>query len=217
MHPVKEFHQALLDGSYAGILELLACETPGYSASLQPEQCSFRDFEATYITLFQLGRRGRPLISLNAGDYGEIDKEQEYPAAGRPELLLQYADRYRYFGLKINEGDGAIELSDHLACQLEFMAWLGQLEVWAQDNLELQKGYQRAQRDFLQRRLQPFLEQLLNNLQRQACCEGGSFYLALMAMALGVSDRLWRQLETAVGMAPARDSFVQTTTANLWG
>ena len=227
-HPVPEFHQLLTDGSYAETLASVAVEALGCNTLLPFSQGSFTDFEADYIHLFQMGRGGKPIIALTAGDHKELNKEQ-----GRPEFLLQYTAWYKHFGLKINGDEGANELPDHLVCQLEFMSWLSHLEAAAQDDDTLRRGYQSAQRDFLQRHLQPFLELLLSELQRTADRpRGNPIHLALAALALEVTDTLLQQLDSVLDTAldttldtiTGSDSQMTTsgapdqiTAVNLWG
>jgi DMSO reductase family type II enzyme chaperone len=215
-HPLPEFHHVLTDGSYIEALNNSAADAVACDTVLPFAQCSFIDFEADYIHLFQMGRGGKPVIALTAGDHKELNKEQ-----GRPEFLLQYTAWYKHFGLKIDENEGANELPDHLVCQLEFMSWLSHLEDTAEDNGALQRGYRSAQRDFLQRHLQPFLELLVTELQRAADRpRSNPIHLALAALALEVTDTLLQQFDAAL------ENSNQTTTSgdpdqiaavNLWG
>jgi len=219
-HPVPEFHRVLADGSYLAALTSITAEAVACDTMLPFTQCSFADFEADYIYLFQMGRGGKPIIALTAGDHKELSQEQ-----GRPEFLLQYTAWYKHFGLKINENEGANELPDHLVCQLEFISWLSHLEDTAEDNGALQHGYRSAQRDFLQRHLQPFLGLLVTELQHAADRpRSNPVHLALAALALEVTDNLLRQLDAVLDTLIDSDS--QTTTSgdpdqiaavNLWG
>ncbi len=219
-HPVPEFHRVLADGSYLAALTSITAEAVTCDTMLPFTQCSFADFEADYIYLFQMGRGGKPIIALTAGDHKELNKEQR-----RPEFLLQYTAWYKHFGLKINEDQGANELPDHLVCQLEFMSWLSHLEAAAEDNGALRRGYRNAQRDFLQRHLQPFLELLLSELQRAAeRPRSNPIHLALAALALEVTDTLLRQLVAELDTVIHNDSQTTTsadpeqiTAVNLWG
>jgi len=219
-HPVPEFHRVLADGSYLTALSNITTEALACDTLLPFTQCSFADFEADYIHLFQMGRGGKPIVALTAGDNKELSKEQ-----GRPEFMLQYTAWYKHFGLKINEDEGANELPDHLVCQLEFMSWLSHLEAAAEDDGALRRGYRSAQRDFLRRHLQPFLELLVTDLQGAADRpRSNPVHLALAALALEVTDTLLRQLNAELDTVI--DSSSQTTTSadpeqiaavNLWG
>ena len=121
----------------------------------------------------------------------------------------------------INTDDNANEFPDHLACQLEFMSWLAHLETSCGDEPELQQGYQCAQRDFLQRHLQPFLELLVSELQQKASQpRSNPFYLSLAAGTLEVTDIMLEQLEAALAATSAtdtRDDPEPIAAVNLWG
>lgn len=215
-HPVAEFYQLLTDGSYARALTSSSAGAVGCHCYLPPQQGTFAEFEADYIHLFQMGRGGKPIIALTAGDHKELNNEQ-----GRPEFLLQYTAWYKHFGLKMNEDEGANELPDHLVCQLELMAWLSHLEDSAAQEPALQQGYQSAQRDFLQRHLQVFLELLVTELQRAAERPHGSpFHLALAALALELTDGLQQSLDELADSSS--QTYVpgdsnQIAAVNLWG
>lgn len=215
-HPVEEFYELLSDGSYARTLGDITAQALGCECSLPPQQGTFAEFEADYIHLFQMGRGGKPIIALTAGDHKEVCKEQ-----GRPEFLLQYTAWYRHFGLKTNEDEGANELPDHLVCQLELMAWLSHLEATAEHEPAQQQGYQRAQQDFLQRHLQGFLEQLVTALRAAQDSPAGSrFHLALAVLTLEATETLLRQFSAASVGASLTDTSGdsdQIAAVNLWG
>ncbi len=167
-----------------------------------------------------MGRRGKPVVALTAGDHKQM-AQAHGPAEGRPEFLLQYTAWYRHFGLKINEDENANELPDHLACQLEFMAWLSHLEGNATQDEVHRHGYRRAQLDFLQRHLSPFLETLVMELQRHCeespCCE---FHLCLAGWALAAVDTMLAQLESAIAAFNSTETDGETdriASVNLWG
>ena len=215
-HPDKAFHRLLVDGSYTQAL-LQAAASAGYAGQFAHREASdFADFEADYIHLFQLGHRGKPFVALTAGDHKEIAQEQ-----GRPEFLLQYTAWYRHFGVKINEDENANELPDHLTCQLEFMAWLAHLEDNTEHDAPLVQGYQRAQVDFLQRHLLPFMETLVMELQQHtgnAPCT--VFHLSLAGWALEATDTLLAQLESTLATINPSDTDGepdQIAAVNLWG
>jgi DMSO reductase family type II enzyme chaperone len=218
-HPVEAFHRVLLEGSY-GLA--LAKASAGAGCQELPEHCDngdFTRFESDYIFMFQTGRGGKPVVGLNAGDHDSI--VQGAQAQGRPEFLLEYSAWYRHFGLATCSDGDANELPDHLTCQLEFAAWLAHLESRSQDRPEYRDGYRRAQRDFLQQRLQPFLEALLIELKRNADRpEADPFFLYLTATALESSDTMLEQL---AGLLAGIEDPANTVSAgeiasvNLWG
>jgi DMSO reductase family type II enzyme chaperone len=215
-HPVEAFHRLLTDESYSRALVAAAAGSECSGHFAHQETREFNDFEADYIHLFQMGRGGKPIVPLNAGDHDEIAQGQ-----GRPEFLLEYSGWYRHFGLKINTDDNANELPDHLACQLEFMAWLAHLEESAGDKPELLQGYQRAQRDFLERHMQPFLEVLTSELlKRNEQPRCNPLYLSLAAYTLEINNSVLAQLNAALiesDQADAAGSPEQIAAVNLWG
>jgi len=101
------------------------------------------------------------------------------------------------------------------------MAWLAHLEEEAGKDPQTQQGYQRAQRDFLQRHLQPFVETLVTELRR--CREQprvNPFYLSLAARALEATDSILGQfsaLPASTGLSDATDDPDQIAAVNLWG
>lgn len=215
-HPVPEFHSVLTEGSYAEALTSAAAGAHSSARFTYREQREFADFEADYIHLFQMGRGGKPLVPLTAGDHDEIAQGQ-----GRPEFMLKYSAWYRHFGLKSNTDDNANEFPDHLSCQLEFMAWLAHLEESVADQPELQLGYQRAQRDFLVQHLQPFLKLLTSELQaRNGQSRINPFYLSLVAHTLEVNNSVLAQLEALLlnaDQTEASGNSEQIAAVNLWG
>jgi len=220
-HPVPAFHRVLADDSYSRALTLAASQAQCGSRFAYRERGDFADFEADYIHLFQMGRGGKPIVSLNAADHKEINQEQGWAAESRPEFLLQYTGWYKHFGLRINEDGDANELPDHLVCQLEFMAWLAHLENAKREEPGLHRGYQSAQRDFLKRHLQPFAEVLVASLQHRADQPRvNPFYLSLAANMLEVTDNILECLEhhlTETSHTDAADESDQIATVNLWG
>ena len=215
-HPVPAFHSVLTDGSYTGALASAAASVNSGGRFTYREDRDFANFEADYIHLFQMGRGGKPIVPLTAGDHEEIAHGQ-----GRPEFMLKYSAWYRHFGLKTNTDDNANELPDHLACQLEFMAWLAHLEESNLNEPQLRQGYQLAQRDFLVRHLQPFLELLTNELQaRNGQPRINPFYQSLVAHTLELNHSVLAQLAAqlaATDLTDASHNPEQIAAVNLWG
>lgn len=215
-HPVVAFHRVLKDGSYGQALVSAAAKAHCGGHFTHLETREFASFEADYIHLFQMGSGGKPIVSLNAADHKDIAQER-----GRPEILLEYSGWYRHFGLKINDAEDANELPDHLVCQLEFLAWLAHLEDDATQEADLQQGYQRAQRDFMQRHLLPLMEGLVTELQQRAQHPRSSpFYLTLAARTLESTDSMLEQLEALLAANSQTDTggeSDQIAAVNLWG
>lgn len=214
VHPVKEFHSLLDNGSYTQALARAVHAAAEMDAVIGHTHVTYEDFEADYINLFQVGKRGQPIVHLSAGDYPEL-----LGSGSRPEFLLEYSGWYRHFGLKTNEDDQANELPDNLVCQLEFLAWLTHLEQSSMDKPELQRGYQCAQRDFCQRHLYPMLELLVTALKKENHRKPiQPFFLKLATLSLEAVSRVLDQLLAAVGEEKNQsDNPDQIASVNLWG
>jgi DMSO reductase family type II enzyme chaperone len=214
-HPTEEFHRLLQDGSYARALTTSVDAAVGARNTMPAQPQRFEDFESGYIELFQMGRRGKPLVSLNAGDHDTLNTE-----ASRPEFLLQYADWYRHFGLKTDEQEDANQLPDHLVCQLEFLSWLAHLEDTASEDAGLRLGYRMAQRDFIQRHLLPFLDILVKQLQHNSDVAGADFFHACAELCLRSAGTALAQLETGpdgLNEAATQSDSNTINSVNLWG
>ena len=208
-HPVAELLPHLSGGEYQSALAATSAAAVGQGLASAYCNDSFTDFEAEYIRLFQVGRRGRPTVSLNGADYDHL-----LEGAGRPEFLLGYAQWYSHFGLKIAEED-ANELPDHLVCQLEFLSWLAHLEQRAHGDVKQVSAYQRAQRDFLARHLCRMAEALSVELLAVRGDSGAlRFYLSL-ARALATFSELARADLERLNSDTQREDRVDVV--NLWG
>lgn len=214
VHPVQAFHEVLVDGSYPSALSQAARNAFDIEIALGENQSLFADYEADYIHLFQVGKRGQPIVHLNAGDHKEL-----LGSGSRPEFLLEYSGWYRLFGLKTNEDDQANEFPDHIVCQLEFMAWLAHLEQSFDDAPESQRGYQCAQRDFCERHLQEFLELLVIALQQaDRRSPVNPFFLNLTSLALEAVTTMSNQFNEVLGNSVGHtDHPDQIASVNLWG
>ena len=202
-HPSPEWHRLVVSGDYGQALARTGARLQ--LPAVEESDCAA--FEAAYIQLFQVGRRGRPEVSLNAADHGDI-----FDGGDRPAFLLEYSAWYRHFGLKTADGEGANELPDHLLCQLEFLCWLAHL----QSVNDTDTGYALAQRDFCRRHLAQFLESLITALQSGEATATRKFYLALAVLALETVDELledYRNLGTPLAVSTEE----KTDVVNLWG
>jgi DMSO reductase family type II enzyme chaperone len=209
-HPVAEFHAVLSNGSFALALSQAAHDGLGIASTLSEVPADFAEFEAAYIDLFQVGRHGKPRVHLNAGDYEQLAVDHS-----RPEFLLLYTTWYKHFGLGIRDDALANELPDHIVCQLELLTWLAHLEANTDDD-HSRLGYQRAQRDFCQRHLAPFLELLVTAQQEQA----NNFYREISTFALEAVESLLLELEVDLdNRVGERETSSDNNIAavNLWG
>ncbi len=202
-HPRAEWHAELQSGELGRLLQ--ASAEAGFSESLPliRSNTSFAQQEAAYIDLFQVGRRGRPRVHLNAGEYGELCGEHS-----RPELLLRYASWYRHFGLAAALEGEHTELPDHLVCQLEFLCWLCQLEAGSTDSGCID-GYRQAQADFIEQQLLPLMSLLTAALAQQA---PESHYHGL---ADGI-QRCVASLQARHIPTPDNEQAARITAVNLW-
>ncbi|MEH6581627.1 MAG: molecular chaperone TorD family protein [Halioglobus sp.] len=214
LHPVAEFHQLMINGSYPLALTRAAYRSYGIDSVIgQPDQPLER-FEADYIHLFQMGDKGRPIVGLNAGDHEEL-----LGSGSRPEFLLDYSAWYRHFGLTTSEDEHSNELPDHISCQFELLAWLAHLEYSSQDNPDRQADYQRAQRDFTQRHVLEYLELLVAALERtNDNSHTQKFFLNLSTLSLEAVSAMHKEFTKVHG--GMRDKVIttdQTEPVNLWG
>ncbi len=215
-HPVPELYEQLADGRFPEAFDrALACGY-GDSIGLPRATTSFREFEAQYIALFDMGPKGRALVPLCAGGY-----ESLLGGEGRPRLMLQYAGFYRHFGLRTHEGGVEQEMPDHLTCQLECLAWLGHLEGHALGRDDELRGYRQARHDFIVRLLEPQCRLLAPRLS--ATCEERG-YDPLFAALGNALERLWaldlahlQSTLDAAAPSPPIASVGSVSAQHLWG
>jgi DMSO reductase family type II enzyme chaperone len=211
-HPTEDFHRLLACGDFKLTLAQAASTWCGPTKGLPEVAIGFEDFEATYIQLFQVGRRGMPQVSLNAADHKAL-----LGGESRPEFLLRYSSWYRHFGLKTAEHEGANELPDHVVCQLEFLCWLAHLECVATDESNA-RGYRLAQHDFLKGHLAPFLECLVVSLGASQEKPVGHFYQCLATLALESVENLLAEVEVDQDAGGRRETAAEpVNVVNLWG
>ncbi len=199
-HPSPDIHGHFLDGSYQLHVAQLIDELCGQPAIFSECRTNFADFESQYIELFHVGNKGRPIVGLHSGDYNSL-----LGARPRPEFLLDFVSWYKHFGVNVRRDEKENELPDHITCQLEFVAWLAYLESTVEGQPELQNGYQRGQRDFLQGHSIPALNAIVQALQAESATRGKtSFFSELCSLALRVARQITADLEMAVGAVQPR-------------
>ena len=108
---------------------------------------SAQDFQAEFLRVFEVGNGSGPPAPLYGGTY----------AGDRMQRLEEVVRFYEYFGLSTSAEDP--RPADHLATELEFMKYLAFKEA-VSTSPRLQASYRRAQHDFLERQLLPWLPQL---------------------------------------------------------
>lgn len=212
-HPVPEITAQLEDGrfqsAFAGHMETAFGRIPALPLlALDPS-----DFGSAYIALFERGTRGRPPVPLCAGEYMQL-----LDGRPRPEVLLDHVRFYRHFGLKVRGHGEDNELPDHLCCQLEAMAWLGELEARARRAHGPGDGIERAQADFLDKLLIPFLERFVPTLDLEISSRGGDpLFAALGEAAASLATWHAHALGAALPAPPAPAHEPLTEEQNLWG
>ncbi len=181
-YPVPELVEAMRSGQYADAIAEAHLEAFSCSMSLPRFETDLAAWEAEYATLFDVGARGKPAVSLNSGDDEEL-----LDGRSRPEFLLEFVQWYSHFGLRLRREEDVRELPDHLTCQLEFLAWLAHLESGADPNGEIGIGYRRAQLDFCERCLEPFAMHLTSAVATEVERRGlDPFMVALLGGTLDV-------------------------------
>lgn len=148
----------LLDDIEAGdfgfdLIDLLTDVHPdlmGMLASVRPDletrPADLVALEGDYLATFEAGPR-KPPLSLYEGSY-VTDRP-------RADLLLEIDAFYRHFGLV--PGEAPRDFVDALTAELEFLQFLVAKEAQAVEQALDAGPYQRAQHDFLDRHLLPFL------------------------------------------------------------
>lgn len=215
-HPIPEITVQLADGRFQSALAGHMQSAFGRTPPLPVLAIDPLDFESAYIGLFERGGRGRPPVPLCTGEYMQL-----LDGRPRPEVLLEHVRFYRHFGLKVRGHGEDNELPDHLCCQLEAMAWLGELEARARrKDGRSARGLERAQADFLDRLLVPFLDQFVPTLELEVSRREGDPLFPALARATA-SLAAWHAHELGAALPappePARAGEHSTEEQNLWG
>jgi DMSO reductase family type II enzyme chaperone len=157
-----EFLSALWDQlSMLPHLESLVAEEADQKDTIQRdlEGGSLKDFQVGYTGTFDVGTPQPPCPPYEGVYWKGVE---------RSGLLIRIGKFYKHFGLKMNQAEGARELSDHLCAELEFLHFLTFKEAQAREEGkedELLQGYIRAQRDFLAHHPLQWLPQFYARLQ----------------------------------------------------
>lgn len=141
---------------------------------LSERRASHEDIATLYTTSFEVPN---PPVSLAENSYG-------YEA-----IATLFEDLYRvyeYFGLNFEQGT-IRERPDVLTVELDFMQYLVYLESHQPRNIT---PLRRAQRDFLDRHLAPFVTSLMNKLQQKNISPYQELATLLNAFILAEKDTL---------------------------
>lgn len=153
--PDEDTHQAAVAGEWGSRLaeagKLLGYPVDFGNASIGGDVMP-QDFQAEFLRVFEVGNGQGPAAPLYGGLYG-FDRMQ------RLEEVVRF---YEYFGLSTSAEDP--RPADHLATELEFMKYLTFKEA-VSSSPRLQTSYRRAQHDFLERQLVPWVPSLVEKTQ----------------------------------------------------
>lgn len=155
--PDRDVHASAVAGEWPSKLKdagkLLPYAFDFGSASI-PESVTPEELQAEYLRLFEVGAgTNGPGAPIYGGAYGGGDRMK------RLEEVLRF---YEYFGLRASPEDP--RPADHLSTELEFMKYLTFKEA-VTASPRLQNSFRRAQHDFLDRQLCPWLPELVGRAQ----------------------------------------------------
>ncbi|MFW5924418.1 MAG: molecular chaperone TorD family protein [archaeon] len=143
--PDESIYEALADGSMAADVDVLV-DHAGLSVAV-PTLVTDDDYEllcARFNDIFEIGLPDPPVPLYESEYAGE---------ASWDDINLDLARAYDYFGVTVDESNR--EHHDHLQLELEFAGYLARLAAATDDD-----GVRTARRDFLDRHLEPFVEQI---------------------------------------------------------
>lgn len=131
------------------------------------EALSHEKLTDSYLHLF--GHTAHGQVPLHETEYGEDTMFQQ------PQQLGDIAGFFNAFGVKLNPEQH--ERADHIACELEFMAFLLRKEAFALqcNDTDMLEAVRRGQRLFLRDHLGRFVPALSNLLRRE---DAHGFYAA---------------------------------------
>lgn len=131
------------------------------------------DLEAEYLAAFEVGRDSAP-IPLFEG--------MHRPDTGRDGVLQDLLRFYEYFDIKLSTAER--EYPDHLATELEFLAWMCMQEEATQHEGSDAEPLRRAQRDFISRHIDTWLPALCQRLD--ATGTAYARFAAVLAELVGI-------------------------------
>ena len=112
------------------------------------------EFGADYIGSFDIN----PACPLYESEYRTDE-------LSRRDILEELLRFYEHFDIKLSDQEK--DYPDHLAVELEFMAFLAQKEAGALEQGKNPDPYRRAQMDFLERHLSKWVHQLDESIQKK--------------------------------------------------
>ena len=148
--PDETIYEALEDGSMAADLEVLV-EHSGLAVAVPP-LVTRDDYEllcARFNDIFEIGLPDPP-VPLYESEYADETSWDD--------INLDLARAYDYFGVSVDESNR--EHHDHLQLELEFVGYLARLAATIDDD-----SVRMARRDFLDRHLEPFGENIADAIE----------------------------------------------------
>ena len=166
-HPVADLHEGLVNGEFQSAVRGQQHTLGLQAAQLSRLTGSFQDYEADYISWFEVGARVKPRCSLQASAHMDaVETDERAEGTGQRTALFQVLLRfYHHFGMRITENAEERVLPDHLSCELEMMSFLCFREAEALLSKGDSASYLRAQHDFLQRHLVIWAPRLLGEMK----------------------------------------------------
>ena len=149
----------ILAGSYLGMAQLFSYPNTETwkrltAHGLIDPALSQEALEAEFLAAFEVGRDAPPVPLFE----GMHRKE-----AGRDGILEDLLRFYEFFDVQLSEADR--EYPDHLATELEFLAWLCMQEQATEQKGGDAESLRRAARDFLSRHLAAWLPEFRRKLE----------------------------------------------------
>jgi DMSO reductase family type II enzyme chaperone len=125
------------------------------------EGMSLLDLEVKFNQTFEVGAPDPP-CPPNEGLHRK--------GVERTGVMIEVAEFYKQFGLKMSTEEGKRELPDHLRPELEFLHFLTFKEAQAREEKtpDLLRGYIHAQKDFLERHIMTWLPEFSSKLETSA-------------------------------------------------
>jgi DMSO reductase family type II enzyme chaperone len=212
-YPDREAFSAYQSGQYTEELLEFAAPLPHLADLVAQEaetaekvrdelaEIPFEAFEVRYVATFDAGFPEPPCPPYE----GLYNKKME-----RAEVMVEVAEFYRHFGLKMNQDEDKRELPDYLCAELEFLAFLAFKEAQAahEGTAELLNGYRWAQKDFLERHMVGWLPEFEKRLAEE---EALPFFPHLVRFTIGFAAaelELVRNLAKTEVAPPAEQAAV---------
>lgn len=155
-YPTKEFYEAVNGIEMIKELNYLVEGLPfevDFKGIPSPSLCQ-EEFENLYVNTFDINP-GRPL-------YESAYTREDMCARDMYEDILRF---YEHFDIKLNDKEK--DFPDHIAAELEFMAFLTKKEADALERGKDANPYQLAQMDFLERHLSKWVDKLDAKIQKR--------------------------------------------------